>query len=691
MPVLKFPSSDNKVWTISYFSELVGDIIEGFNLNLTDSQGRVGINARVYPFTSSDDIAALTTPTDFSYNNSSGSTAYWTVASKVFTTANILTQFAADAISSSPTTLVDADIAVLQRNLYGYDVMIVTMPNDLAKLEKTTGSAAWIVNWWTGVAIGAGASITGTLNNTSSFVGSGLNDALYSGTYTGSGNKDYIVKISTAAGTDKFDWSDDGGTNYTTGVSITGSAQTLSNGVKITFAATTGHTLADEWHYSSRGFNTTYPVVAKSFNRLLIIGNDNYLHSINPTVLDTVTNQPTVQYQRLIFQSDYYVKWISTTKDRIFIGLTNKRDRNLVSQIVDYDPISESARTIDVQEGETIGFNWNNNCNIVDVVGNIREYTGTVFNPYAYFPNALNTSLGSFSLPHRNGIAIIGGYPNFLISIGANNYADGIWTYDPINKRLYHRVSLTFSTSTAKDYGAYYGRTSVGGLFSTSGYSFSSYFAGARIYKTNLGSLYAVFSEIRLAGPTERRGYFVTSKISSSEIDNIWKHLFLKYESSPTSLGIKTGTFIVKYRTSNPVYISDNGYQGAWTAATTFTIAASSWPSSGVVVGDEIFVTRGDGAGGAAHILSITGTTTLTITLDEAIISSPSGNFNFIIANWKKLSPTLTDNTINGSQVDLPAAAADWLQLKVEIRERMLLEELQIGYSENLKLEPTNQ
>lgn len=60
----------------------------------------------------------------------------------------------------------------------------------------------------------------------------------------------YQVKIDTAATPDKFSWSDDGGVSWkATGVSITGAAQTLNNGVTVTFGATTGHTVNDRWDF----------------------------------------------------------------------------------------------------------------------------------------------------------------------------------------------------------------------------------------------------------------------------------------------------------------------------------------------------------------------------------------------------------------------------------------------------------
>jgi hypothetical protein len=84
-----------------------------------------------------------------------------------------------------------------------------------------------------------------------------LNDmsASLSDDFSGTAKTTYEVKITTAAGTDKFDWrkitrDDDGQKTYgawTSDVSITGSAQTLDSNVQVAFGATTGHALDDVW------------------------------------------------------------------------------------------------------------------------------------------------------------------------------------------------------------------------------------------------------------------------------------------------------------------------------------------------------------------------------------------------------------------------------------------------------------
>lgn len=82
------------------------------------------------------------------------------------------------------------------------------------------------------------------------FTGGGLNDMSTAGEYTGSITKKYRVVIETSGTPDTFKWSDDGGETFTgTGISITGLAQTLNDGVQINFIHTTGHTINDYWEF----------------------------------------------------------------------------------------------------------------------------------------------------------------------------------------------------------------------------------------------------------------------------------------------------------------------------------------------------------------------------------------------------------------------------------------------------------
>jgi hypothetical protein len=66
--------------------------------------------------------------------------------------------------------------------------------------------------------------------------------------YTGVYPKKFDVRISTAGGTDKIKYRVNNGT-WEADANITGSAQTLADGVQVKFAATTGHQLGATWSF----------------------------------------------------------------------------------------------------------------------------------------------------------------------------------------------------------------------------------------------------------------------------------------------------------------------------------------------------------------------------------------------------------------------------------------------------------
>ena len=73
-----------------------------------------------------------------------------------------------------------------------------------------------------------------------------LDDVTSSGTFNGSVKTKFVLEIDSIGSPDTYKWQKEGGV-LTSAVSITGSAQLLSDGVSVTFGATTGHTLEDKW------------------------------------------------------------------------------------------------------------------------------------------------------------------------------------------------------------------------------------------------------------------------------------------------------------------------------------------------------------------------------------------------------------------------------------------------------------
>jgi len=93
-----------------------------------------------------------------------------------------------------------------------------------------------------------------------SFVGAGLDDmTVGTATYTGIFPREFIVRISTTGSPDSIRYSTDNGATWASEDAITGSAQTLEDGVQVTFAATTGHTLGEDWIFTTNpGFGAEH-------------------------------------------------------------------------------------------------------------------------------------------------------------------------------------------------------------------------------------------------------------------------------------------------------------------------------------------------------------------------------------------------------------------------------------------------
>ena len=83
------------------------------------------------------------------------------------------------------------------------------------------------------------------------FTGTGLNDAVFTGHYTGtSSNKTFKVKITTlhvGGVEDLFRWSTDNFVTQSAEIEITGDDQALEDGISVKFNATRGHTIGDIW------------------------------------------------------------------------------------------------------------------------------------------------------------------------------------------------------------------------------------------------------------------------------------------------------------------------------------------------------------------------------------------------------------------------------------------------------------
>ena len=135
------------------------------------------------------------------------------------------------------------------RTIPGYEIdsPIDTVKNILSGIEftKSDGTKDRLV-FGLGISPYVSEILSGIYEHQITFAGAGLNDLVTNNVYIGSIDASFEVEIDSIGATDTFRWRKDGG-SWTSLVPITSSAQTLSDGVTVTFASITGHTLNDLW------------------------------------------------------------------------------------------------------------------------------------------------------------------------------------------------------------------------------------------------------------------------------------------------------------------------------------------------------------------------------------------------------------------------------------------------------------
>ena len=89
-----------------------------------------------------------------------------------------------------------------------------------------------------------------------------LDDLVVSGNFTNPQSLNFKVEIDGTGTTDTFRWSIDGGISYIEErvEIIRGSAQSLADGLSVTFANATGHGLGDNWSFLGRAENVVVPI-----------------------------------------------------------------------------------------------------------------------------------------------------------------------------------------------------------------------------------------------------------------------------------------------------------------------------------------------------------------------------------------------------------------------------------------------
>lgn len=184
----------------------------------------------------------------------------------------------------------------------------------------------------------------------------------------------------------------------------------------------------------------------------------------------------------------------------------------------------------------------------------------------------------------------------------------------------------------------------------------------------------------------ENRGYFVTPKIPSTQVEDTIQKLYLKYETldSGDSIIIKLKTReYVGLPVSTPMGKSSTNNQCSWTSTTVFTTTADlSDAKTAFDAGEELEceVISGAGAGGMEKITSLSYSNgTYTVTLENAVVGASSARYcDVIIDNWKFLKTIDSDTGVNYAEIPV-ATNSSWIKFKVELRGvETTIEEIQV-------------
>lgn len=182
----------------------------------------------------------------------------------------------------------------------------------------------------------------------------------------------------------------------------------------------------------------------------------------------------------------------------------------------------------------------------------------------------------------------------------------------------------------------------------------------------------------------ENRGHFVTTKIQSQNIEDVWQAIYSKYGN----IFEGNDKVVVKYRTvrkqNYPLYINPPD-TNTWLDSTSF-LSTKNW--SGVLVGDEIEITAGRGAGCCVHILSkqIVDGGKYVIKVDEAIPSAVVGDVStyMFVDNWIKIG-TSNYQDLKAYLKCIIAKTNRTIEFKIELRgvSEPYIEELQIANAQD--------
>jgi len=264
----------------------------------------------------------------------------------------------------------------------------------------------------------------------------------------------------------------------------------------------------------------------------------------------------------------------------------------------------------------------------IDGNGRLLEFNGILFKEIDRFPLKSNEYLGGIGSNHDraihpNGMIYDSINDEILINVSNTRYfasnipqfydwSGGVWSYKA-DTGLHNKYSASLQPITSSGVSGLidYGQKNVifGGAINTLGLRVSDTTSTGRvifgqvIYKgisknyTTEDSAYVVLCADDTLNKSQKNGYFITTEIMSSKIQETWQEIYAIYKNLLNS----SDEITIKYRTRKD--IPTNIPSLTWSETDTLTTTTDV---SDYGVGDELQINQGYGSGMALKIKSIT-------------------------------------------------------------------------------------
>lgn len=356
--------------------------------------------------------------------------------------------------------------------------------------------------------------------------------------------------------------------------------------------------------------------------------------------------------QALVLPSQFDAQFTLVTSDTAYICTKSLNAGN--AEVFAWDRTSTvyNAR-FDSGDSEIIaGFVASGLPYIITKKGEIKRFNGQGFARVTAFPTVeLGKTINNIN---PNGVVVDGRLVRMFVDFGViSDYRlrSGMWTFELDTGNLYHSGSI--KNNTGKDYAQL--ELSVAGAMKVTLPSVGRYLVGGSSYKAYTGTVMSGIFKLDGASTALQPAYIITPKIKAVNVRRFWRAMFVRFNNFLNSTDRIRAAYRVIDSTTLPAVETIT-----WVNATSFT-----GTNANVQVGDFVEILAGDNAGALARITGISGSGTLTFTIDLTLSASTLAA-RAMYMRFIDLG-TVTAQSVQ-EQIFRPLARANWIQYLIELR-----------------------